>query len=370
MAVAKPRVALVCDWLTNVGGAEKVLLAIHEMFPDAPIYTSQYDAKGINWFSQADVKTGWMQKLPSKSRRFFAPLRSNFFRNLDLSDYDLVISVTGAEAKGVKTGSAKHICYCHVPTQYYWQMYEEYIKNPGFGALDPVARAGLKTLVKPLRRRDLKFAKQPDQFVTISKYAAGEIKKYYHRSSIIVAPPVDVEVFHNKSTSKRSGFVVVARQVTWKRLDLAIKACLETGQELTLIGDGPEHANLVKLAQGSPLIKFVSVSGQPEVIKKYLTKAAGFIFPSLEPFGIAPIEALAAGCPVIAYNKGGSRDYVVDGKNGITFDQQSVSSLVTALRKFEKTKFTPTTVAKTADYYSKDRFKKEMQEVIDAQLAQ
>lgn len=364
MAAKAPKVALVCDWLTTVGGAERVLLAISEMFPDAPIYTSQYDKNGINWFQKTEVKTGWMQPLPAQARRFFAPLRSHYFRKLDLSDYDLVISVTGAEAKGVKTGkNTKHICYCHVPTQYYWQMYDDYIENPGFGIFDPVARMGLKFLVKPLRRSDLEFARRPDQFVTISQYAADQIKKYYRRDSVIVPPPVNVEKFHNAYHGKRSGFVVTSRQVTWKRIDLAIKACLETGQELTIIGDGPEHKNLVKLAGGSPLIHFIPTSDQT-TLKNYLKKAAGFIFPSLEPFGIAPIEALAAGCPVLAFGQGGARDYVQDGKNGIIFDQQNVSSLVKAMEKFQKTKFDAAKVAKTADYYDKTRFVKEMKRVI------
>ena len=132
MATAEPKIALVCDWLTTVGGAEKVLLKLHQMYPKAPIYTSQYSKKGITWFDDADVRTGWMQHLPSSMRRFFAPLRANYFKHLDLSGYDLIISVTGAEAKGVKKGNATHLCYCHVPTQYYWQMYDDYIKNPGF----------------------------------------------------------------------------------------------------------------------------------------------------------------------------------------------------------------------------------------------
>ena len=135
------KVAIVCDWLTNVGGAEKVLLAIHQMYPEAPIYTSQYNPKGIDWFKDADVRTGWMQIFPSGLRRFLAPLRQIYFNHLDLSDYDVIFSVTGAEAKSVKKGDAVHFCYCHVPTQYYWGFYDEYVKNPGFGKLlNPIVR--------------------------------------------------------------------------------------------------------------------------------------------------------------------------------------------------------------------------------------
>jgi len=173
------RVALVCDWLTNVGGAEKVLLELHRMYPEAPIFTSQYDPKGIDWFKSADVRTGSLQKYPAKLRRLLGPLRQRWFSHLDLSEYDLVISVTGAEAKAVKVPNGIHICYCHVPTQYYWQMYKDYIKNPGFGVLNPVVRLFFRIMVRPLRRADYKAAQGPDYFVTISDYAKEMILKYY-----------------------------------------------------------------------------------------------------------------------------------------------------------------------------------------------
>ena len=156
------KVAIVCDWLTNVGGAEKVLLKVHRLFPDAPIYTSQYNPKGIDWFKDADVRVGSMQKYPAKLRKLLGPIRQRYFSHLDLSEYDLIISVTGAEAKAVKSGKwlaehgkksknpkGIHISYCHVPTQYYWQMYDDYIKNPGFGVLNPLVRLFFRMTVIP-----------------------------------------------------------------------------------------------------------------------------------------------------------------------------------------------------------------------------
>ena len=134
------KVAIVCDWLTKVGGAEKVLLRVHRLYPDAPIYTSKYDPKGIDWFEDADVRTGWMQRFPTRMRRILGPFRQRYFSKLDLSEYDLVISVTGAEAKAVKAPNGIHISYCHVPTQYYWQMYDDYVRDPGFGILNPIVR--------------------------------------------------------------------------------------------------------------------------------------------------------------------------------------------------------------------------------------
>src|ERR1700735_2414660 len=159
----KLKVAIVCDWLTGIGGAERVVLELHKLYPDAPIFTSQYDPRKIDWFEGADVRTGQLQKLPKRFKKFLPILRAWSFGRLDLSDYDLVLSSSGAEAKGVKTGkNTVHICYCHSPTHYYWIRYDEYIKRPGFGRLDPIARLGLKFLVGPLRVWDYQASKRPD----------------------------------------------------------------------------------------------------------------------------------------------------------------------------------------------------------------
>lgn len=363
------KVAIVCDWLTNVGGAEKVLLAIHEMYPDAPIYTSQYNPKGIDWFKDADVRTGYLQHFPAKIRRLIPMFRQHYFDNLDLSEYDLVISVTGAEAKSIKCGlKTTHICYCHVPTQYYWQMYDDYVKNPGFGIFNPVVRFFFKKFVKPLKKADFSAAQKPDYFVTISSYAANMIKKYYHRDATVIAPPVDTDKFPVVKNTTRSGFINFSRQVSWKRQDLAIKACVKAGKKLTVIGEGPEHDNLVKAANGSDLIKFLPFMST-EKLAKELGKAEAFIFPSMEPFGIAPVEALSAGCPVIAYAEGGAKDYVVDGKNGLLFSRQNVDSLAKSLNDFEKLKLDQKYIAKSAQEFDVANFKKKLKKFIDEKVA-
>lgn len=365
--MSKPKVAIVCDWLTNVGGAEKVLLSIHNLYKDAPIYTSKYDKKGINWFDDAIVKTGWMQIFPSKLRRFLGPLRQIYFNHLDLSDYDIIISVTGAEAKSVKKGNAKHFCYCHVPTQYYWSKYDEYVKDPGFGILNPIVRFFFKLLVKPLRKADKKASARPDYYITISEYAKQEIKKYYNRDAVIIHPPVENSVFNREKTDNtpvENFFITTSRQVTWKRLDLAVEACLKTNEELLLIGEGPEHEKLMKLANGSKLIKFLPVMPK-EKLAEYVKSAKGFMFTSLEPFGIAPVEALAAGCPVIAFKEGGSKDFINDGKNGIMFDKQNVDSVVEAINKFNKTKFDRKKIPASATNFGQARFDKEITDFIN-----
>ncbi|MBQ9020139.1 glycosyltransferase [Candidatus Saccharibacteria bacterium] len=403
------KIALVCDWLTTVGGAEQVLLALHKLYPTAPIYTSQYNKKGIDWFKKAEVRTGYLQHFPSSLRRFLGPLRQHYFSHLDLSDYDIIISVTGAEAKAIKKGTATHLCYCHVPTQYYWQFYDDYLKNPGFGPLDPLARLALKLFVKPLKKADYHSAQAPDEFITISTYASAQIKKYYKRESKIIHPPVKVDKFHslvenyttkkgksqvttetnktiksNKSQIKKSEqlsqsntiktiksqtktpyFINYSRQVTWKRLDLIVKSCLNTNQPLVLIGDGPEHNNLVKLANNSPLITFLPSMPQPKLLE-YLKGAKAFIFPSLEPFGIAPVEALAAGVPVVAYRAGGALDFIKEGKNGLFFNHQTVASLSKVIKKFEQSKLdAPAQISKSVENFSESNFKSKITALVN-----
>lgn len=390
------KVALVCDWLTTVGGAESVLLALHEMYPSAPIYTSQYDKKGIDWFEDADVRTGWLQYFPAKLRRLLGPLRQSYFSHLDLSDYDLVISVTGAEAKAVrtvpKTGKTRtkcakteqseqaehscvHLCYCHVPTQYYWGKYDEYLENPGFGLFNPLARLALKTFVKPLRKKDFKSAQQPDQFITISKYAADQITKYYKRESVIIYPPLDLKKFSTglstsreiktkkSQTKKTLNYITTSRQVNWKRLDICVKACLKTGANLLVIGSGPEHNNLVKIANKASNITFLDAMPQDE-LKKYLVQADAYLFPSCEPFGLAPIEAMACGVPVIAYGEGGALDYIKPKVNGLFFDRQTSSSLIKAMEKFNPSDYSKNVVKNTTLEFDKTNFKAKIRELV------
>ena len=358
------KVAIVCDWLTNVGGAEKVLLAIHKLYPDAPIYTSKYDPKGIDWFKDADIRTGWLQIFPTGLRRFLGVFRQRWFSHLNLKDYDLVISVTGAEAKAVKVPNGIHVSYCHVPTQYYWQMYDDYVKNPGFGILNPLVRFFLKLLVKPLRKKDFKSAQNVDYFVTISDYAKALIKKYYKRDAVVVHPPVEVDDFKvDNFDDAEDYYIVSSRQVTWKRIDLAVEACLKTERKLLIIGEGSEHRNLVRMANGSPLVKFLPLMGKKD-LKKYLSHARGYLFPSMEPFGIAPVEALVTGCPVIAFKDGGATDYVFDKKNGLLFDKQTAKSLADAILEFETIKFDRKKVSESAYGFSCERFDKELTDFV------
>lgn len=359
------KVAIVCDWLTEVGGAERVVLALHQMYPKAPIYTSQYRPRRIDWFLDADVRTGWMNWVPHFLRKLVPFLRVWYFSHLDLSEYDLVISSTGAEAKGVKVREdAVHVSYMHAPTQYYWGLYDQYMKEPGFGFFDPVARLGLKLLVKPLRKWDYKAAQKPTVVVANSTYVQKDIKKYYGREAVVVFPPVDIECCKDYNSKKRSGFIITNRQVPWKKVDLAVQACMELGENLVVVGGGSEHKKLVKMAEGADKIKFVPITKEKEEIFRMLTEAKGYLFPGFDPFGISPLEALACGTPVVAYGAGGALDYVVDGKNGLLFKPQTAEALKKVIRKFNKTKFDRGFIRKSAQRFSAEEFKQQMKVVI------
>ncbi len=353
------KVAIVCDWLLGTGGAERVVLELHKMFPEAPIYTSQYNKDpriwfGDKWFEDADVRTTWLQKLPKGLKKFLPVFRAFTFSRLKLDDYDLVISSSGAEAKFIKT-KGTHITYCHSPTHYYWARYGEYLKNPGFGKLDFLARLGLKLLVGPMRRRDYKAAQKPDHFIANSNYTKDQIKKYYGRDSVVIHPPVDIDRFKilNKSSILRKSFVTAGRQTPYKKINLAVKAASQLNVPLIVIGRGPDHKKLKRMAGRSvTFLTDVSDSQMPEK----LAAAEAFIFPGVDDFGIIAVEALAAGTPIIAYKDGGALDYI-NKTTGLFFDEQSVESLIKAMEQFSKISFNHSRIAEQAESFSAKNFR-------------
>lgn len=410
------------DWLIG-GGAELVVLELHKMFPDAPIYTS-YSTDEWRKKLNGKVITSYLQSWPfSKLRKFIPFLRGWWFSRLDLSEYDLVISSSGAEAKFIQTtrqrswvsrlfasqgaseerkgnvhtgtltahrssqhseadentsgvaGSAgqqadvtrktMHIAYIHAPTHYYWSRYNEYMHHPGFGFFDPLARLGLKILVGPMRRWDYRAAQRPDILIANSSYTKAEIKKYYKRNSTVIYPPVDTGYFGKRQMvsgklQNRTGFVITGRQTPYKRFDLAVVACNKLKLPLVVAGSGPKHKSLKAIA--GPTIQFVGQVSRGE-LRDYLQKAEAFIFPGKDDFGIAAVEALAAGTPVIAYGQGGAKDYV-NSKTGLTFEKQTVDSLVKALKNFKRKKFNRAVVKKEAAKFSEQNFQKQLSNLL------
>lgn len=255
---ANLKIAIVADWLTNMGGAERIVLKLHDMFPDAPIYTSTFEAHCMPLFKGADVRTSWMQKLPNSLRKhqLLTIPRQWYFGHLKLKGYDLVISVSGAEAKATRVKNGIHIDYCNTPTQYYWVRPKEYLKQNSAGSLSAFYRIGLKVLMPLARKWDLKASTRPNIYIANSSNIQNRIKKIYGRNSIVIHPPVDTARFTVpiKKLKPRSGFVIAGRQVHHKRFDLAIRACNELGLPLTVIGNGPMHTELRRMS--GPTITF------------------------------------------------------------------------------------------------------------------
>lgn len=362
---AELRVAIVHDWLVG-GGAELVVEQLHLLYPEAPIYTS-YATKEWRNRLHGKVVTGWLQPF-GRLRKFLPVLRIWWFTRLDLSEYDLVISSSGAEAKGVKTSeSTLHINYCHAPTHYYWSRYDEYLARPGFGILDPIARLGLRLLVRPLQRWDYKAAQRPDYIIANSTHIQDEILKYYGRKSTVIFPPVYFERFqqlaHRNVT--RKGFIITGRQTPYKRFDLAVVACTKLGLPLTVIGAGPDHKRLRHLA-GKSVTFLGKVSD--DVLEQEFASAGALISPGLDDFGITPVEAMAAGTPVLAYKAGGALDYIRPGVTGAFFEQQTAASLAQALKQFDPNAYSSAAVRAYAQRFSKDKFQSQVKLYVSQHL--
>lgn len=362
MAKSQPRVAIVHDWLVG-GGAELVVEQLHQLYPEAPIYTSYATTE---WRKRLDNKvvTGWLQPF-GFLRKLIPPLRILWFASLKFNDYDIVISSSGAEAKGVNvpTGTL-HINYCHAPTHYYWSRYNQYMKNPGLGWLNPVVRVGLWLLVRPLRSWDFKAAQRPDVMVANSTHTQREIQKYYKRDSTVIFPPVYMERFDKPENRRhpRRGYVISGRQTPYKRFDLAVRACTKLGLPLTVIGAGPDHKHLREIAG-----KTVTFLGKvpDHVIEEEFASAGALIFPGLDDFGITAVEAMAAGTPVIALKAGGALDYVRPGVTGEFFDHPTAASLAKLLRTFDGNAYSSSAIRAYAKRFGKQTFQTHMHEYID-----
>jgi len=364
-----PKIAIVHDWLTNMGGAEVVVLALHEAFPDAPIYTSTYTPETMPAFAGCDIRTTKLQNLPHflrKLHKFFPMLRVRAFQELDLSEFDIIISSSSAEAKQIRKTRADqiHFCYCHTPIRYYWSHYDEYKKDPGFGKLNFLIRLAMPFFVPPLKKADYEAAQKIDVFIANSNAVQTRIRKYYKKPSTIIHPPINVSRF-DPARSRDDYYIAVGRQVPYKRIDLAVAAATRLGIKLKVFGNGSEHQKLVQMA--GPTVEFFTdrfTDASDLEVTKALNHAKGYIFPADEDFGIVQVEALAAGAPVIGYGQGGTLDIVEDGVSGTLFHKQTVDAVTDAVRRAESITFMPATLQRKAKRFDKTLFITKIHKVV------
>ena len=349
-----------------MGGAEPVILELHRIFPKAPIYTSVYNKEALPAFQKLDVRTTYLQKLPRFLRykhTLWPVLRPRAFRKLDLSEFDIIISSSSAEAKSVRKTRPDqvHIAYIHTPIRYYWSHYEEFKNEFSFGILTPFIRPFIPFFVKRMRKKDLESIKDIDVLIANSTITQERIKKYYGRSSTVVHPPVEIELFTPKPSGERNGYVAWGRHVPYKRFDLAIEACNKISAQLTVIGSGPDTERLKKLA--GPTIHFPGRVSDKEKVR-IVQSSKATLFPNEEDFGIVAAESLAAGTPVIAYAKGGALDIVQDGETGVLFKDQTIAGLINAINRFETMKFLPATLHRKSKRFDKSLFDNKIRKIV------
>lgn len=333
----KLKVAVVCDWLTVYSGAEKVLGQVVQMFPDCDLFSLIDFYEGDRSFLLGkQAKTSFIQRLPFARNKYrsYLPLMPIAIEQFDLSEYDLIISSSHAVAKGVITGPDQlHVCYIHSPIRYAWDLQAQYLCEAGLekGIKGMMARI----ILHYIRSFDVRSSNGVDFFFSNSKFVARRVSKFYRRDSKVIYPPVDVEKF-KMVTEKKEYYVTASRIVPYKRMDLLVEAFKDMpDKELFVIGGGPGFEALAISSRGFNNIKVLGYLCFDE-LRVYLERAKAFIFAAEEDFGIAPVEALACGTPVIAYGKGGALETVIENETGIFFHSQSVEAIRESVHRFER----------------------------------
>lgn len=359
------KVAIVHDYLNQLGGAERVVAALHEIFPDAPIYTLLADPNKL-WpgLHDANIITSFVQKsrFIRKYFKLFFWLYPFVIRTLRVRGYDVVLSSSSAYGKAISIGASKngtkpvHICYCHTPMRFAWN-FDEYIRNEtskGF------LRRFASWLVPLLRKWDVRTAKNVDYYIANSSAVSQRIKDYYNRTSKVIFPPVDVPRVPNFKEPE-DYFLVVSRLVSYKRIDLAVAACTRANLPLVIIGDGPDRHRLETIAGST--IKFLGYQSE-EPKREYMRRCKAFIFPGEEDFGITPLEVNGLGRPVIAYRAGGALDTIRDGVNGLFFETQTVEDLVTSLYQVQRYKWDSHEIYEWARRFRRDVFESCIRDIL------
>jgi len=347
------KVALVYDRVNKFGGAERVLLTLHQIFPDAPLYTLVYDKKSAPWANDFKVIPSFINKIGflRNKHELLAPIAALGFESFDLREYDVVISITSGDAKAVITKPGQlHICYCLTPTRYFWSGEGEYAEDIKFKIIP-------RWLHNYFRTTDLLISKRPDKYIAISNEVLDRIQKYYHRESSIIYPSIDDKFYSKDYTSQkyREYYLIVSRLIPYKKVDLAIKVFNILKKPLVIVGTGSEMSHLKNLAGST--VKFAGAVDDVSLINFY-KDAKAVIFPQNEDYGLVPLEAQACGTPVIAYGKGGALETIVKGKTGIFFEEQTTESLKDAIARFEKLSLSSEDCHRNALRFNSQTFKK------------
>jgi glycosyltransferase involved in cell wall biosynthesis len=353
------RSAIVHDWLTIPGGSEKVLFELMELLPDADLFTSVYDP--TRWpVSLRDrvVNVSFLDRLPGAHRHYpkLLPFMNLAFESFDLSEYDLVVSSSHSCAKNVLTSSdALHLCYCHTPMRHAWE------PRHLAGELGAGQALAARMMLGRLRRNDLAGASRPDVFVANSNHVAARIRKHYRRDAIVVHPPVDVERHLHRPRREDDYYLVLGRVVPYKKVDLAVGACATLGRPLKVVGEGRGlDAARARAGADAEFLGYVPDYDMAEL----LSGARALLFPGEEDFGIVPVEAQAAGVPVIAYGEGGVRDTVVENETGVFHAEQTVTSVASAILQFESMEFDEYRIRANARRFGPARFRAEITDVL------
>jgi len=327
------KVAIIHYWLINMRGGEKVIEALLEMFPQADIFTHVYDPNAVSHLIKSKrIITSYINKLPKAKKLYqlYMPLMPKALNSFNLQDYDLIISSESGPAKGViPNPNAYHICYCHSPMRYLWDMYHDYYNNSG-----TFVRFFMKHMIPTLRLWDITSANLVDRFVTNSNYVAKRIRRYYNREAKVIYGPAPIEQYLNIIRKPQDYYLFFGQVTGYKRADIAIEACLKTGRKLVIAGDGVSKKEIKKYKNNS-LISFKGRVSKEEVCELFAS-AKALLYPGIEDLGLVPIEANAAGCPVIAYRDGGALETIKENVTGLFFDKQTPESLITVLDYFEK----------------------------------
>jgi len=378
------KVALVYDRVNKWGGAERVLLALHRLWPDAPLYTAVYDAKRAAWADVFSVRTSFLQHIPfaKRSHESLALFTPMAFETFSFDGMDVVISVTSADAKNVitKPGTV-HICYCLTPTRYLWSGYLQYQKNPGLGLWNSVASFGLRTFGPMLKRWDLVASKRPDYYIAISNRVKTRIETYYDQPVYaVVPPPVDTRRFKPQRAMQRSAyqdlgkgesgrtkrkgnyFLTVSRLVSYKRVDILIHAFNRLKLPLVIIGDGHQKKELMSIA--GETITFVDHHLTESELVRYYEGCRAFVFAADEDFGLVAAEAQACGIPVIAYRNSGVSEIVADGVSGLLFDRQTPEAIIKTVRAFGRMRFSASDCRAQVTHMSESKFSDTMKHIV------